>query len=100
MPQRYGRAEEECLLALCASGRLDAGLWRKRGSPFFMAGLATMLASGSGFPRQPLLKLARELYPRMADSATFARWLKRSPVRASRFFPMLRTRLALMRQIR
>ncbi len=93
MPERYGRAEEEPLLALCASRRLDAGLWRQHGSPFFMAGLATLLASAHGFPRERLLALARELYPGMADDGTFGRWLERSPLRAARFLPMLRKRL-------
>ena len=93
MPMRYGRAVEEGLLAFCASGRLEADLWRQQGSPFFMAGLATMLASARGFPRERLLALARELYPGMADAATFARWLERSPVRAARFVPVLRKRL-------
>lgn len=93
MPEHHGRAEEERLLALCASGRLEAGLWRQHGSPFFMAGLATMLASARGLPRERLLGLARELYAGMADAGTFARWLERSPVRAGRFVPMLRKRL-------
>ena len=94
-PNRFGRAEEERLLALCASGKLDAELWRKYGPSFFMAGLATMLASARGFPRARLLGLARELFPGMADSGTFARWLEGSPVRAARFVPMLKKRLGL-----
>ncbi|MCC6213115.1 MAG: type II toxin-antitoxin system prevent-host-death family antitoxin [Burkholderiales bacterium] len=82
-PADFGRAQEERLLALCASGDLDPALWRQHGPAFFMAGLATMLASARGFPREPLLALARKLYPGMADAATFARWLERSPVRAT-----------------
>ena len=95
VPERFGRAEEERLLELCASGSLDPDRWRRHGSPFFMAGLATMLASARGFPRERLLGLARELYPGMADAGTFARWLERAPLRAARFVPMLRRRLGL-----
>ena len=93
IPERFGRAEEERLLELCASGSLDPESWRRHGSPFFMAGLATMLASARGFPRERLLALARDLYLGMADAGTFARWLERSPLRAARFVPMLRRRL-------
>ena len=94
-PGRFGRAEEELLLDLCASGRLEPRLWRQHGAAFFMAGLATMLASARGFPREQLLGLARELYPGMADAGTFARWLEGSPLRAARFVPMLRKRSGL-----
>ena len=94
-PGRFGRTEEERLLDLCASGRLEARLWREHGPAFFMAGLATMLASARGFPREQLLGLARELYPGMADAGTFARWLEGSPLRAARFVPMLRKRSGL-----
>jgi hypothetical protein len=93
MPERFGREEEERLLALCASGRMDADAWRHHGPAFFMAGLATLLASARGFPREKFLALARELYPGMADAGTFGRWLERSPLRAARFLPMLRKRL-------
>ena len=94
-PGRFGRTEEERLLDLCASGRLEPRLWRQHGAAFFMAGLATMLASARGFPREQLLGLARELYPGMADAGTFARWLEGSPLRAARFVPMLRKRSGL-----
>jgi prevent-host-death family protein len=94
-PAPFGRVEEERLLELCASGRLEAELWRRHGPAFFMAGIATMLASARGFPREQLLGLARELYPGMADATTFARWLQGSPVRAARFLPMLRKRRGL-----
>lgn len=94
-PAGFGRAEEARLLDLCASGRLEPALWRRHGPAFFMAGLATMLASARGFPREALLGLARELYPGMADTSTFARWLAGSPLRAARFVPMLRKRAGL-----
>ncbi len=93
MPERFGREDEERLLALCASGSLHADTWRRHGPAFFMAGLATLLASARGFARERLLALARELYPGMADAGTFARWLERSPLRAARFLPILRKRL-------
>jgi prevent-host-death family protein len=94
-PAPFGRAEEERLLELCASGSLEPSLWRRQGPAFFMAGVATMLASARGFPREALLALARELYPGMADTGTFARWLAGSPLRAARFVPMLRKRSGL-----
>jgi len=55
-----------------------------------MAGLAVMLASDPHFDRRGLLELAELLHPGSSEPAVFERWLARSPVRPSRFLPMLR----------
>ena len=89
MPKRFGREEEESLLALGASRSLDLAKWREAGSGFFMAGVAVMLAGVRGADRQALLALAEALYPGMSSVGTFQAWLKKSPLRPSRFLPML-----------
>ncbi len=58
-----------------------------------MAGLAVMLASTRDFDRRSLLILAEELHPGASEPAVFARWLKASPLRPSRFLPMLSVRV-------
>lgn len=87
-PLHMDRDYEERLLKLCASRTLQPEHWRL-GSPFFMAGLAVMLASLTGFDRRGLLGLAERLHPGAGEPAVFAHWLKHSPVRPSRFLPML-----------
>ena len=95
-PQRIDREYEEQLLALCASGDLRPVAWRTLGPAFFMAGLAVMLASVSGYDRRQLLALAEALHPGSSLSDVFAIWLAHSPLRPSRFLPLvaLRTRRA------
>ncbi|HUF19547.1 MAG TPA: hypothetical protein VMP00_02220 [Burkholderiales bacterium] len=95
-PRKLDRAYEERLLALCASGDLEAGTWRALGPAFFVAGVAVMLASVSGFDRRALLGLAEALHPGSSHPDVFGLWLSRSPLRPSRFLPMLlvRTRRA------
>jgi DNA-binding phage protein len=95
-PQRIDREYEEHLLTLCASGDLERGAWCALGPAFFMAGLAVMLASVSGFDRRRLLALAEGLHPGSSLPEVFAIWLARSALRPSRFLPMLlaRTRRA------
>jgi hypothetical protein len=94
MPQRFDRDDEERLLALCASRSLDLSQWRAAGSRFFTAGVAVMLAGLRGFDRQAWLQLAEALYPGIGGMDTFRVWLKKSPLRPSRFLPMLEQRLA------
>ena len=48
-----------------------------------------MIASVDGFDRPGLLDLAERLHPGASERAVFAHWLKRSPLRPSRFLPML-----------
>ena len=95
MPHRFGREDEERLLALCASRSLDLVKWREAGTGFFMAGVAVMLAGVRGANRQALLAMAEALYPGMSCLGTFQAWLKKSPLRPSRFLPML---LQIMRK--
>ena len=94
-PARVDRDYEDRLLRLCASRSLDLKQWDAAGPPFFMAGLAVMVSCVAGVEqrtadRQELLALAEELSPGASDPEVFARWMKRSPVRPSRFLPMLK----------
>jgi hypothetical protein len=58
LPRKLDRAYEDRLLDLAASGDTDPNAWRAYGSPFFMGGLAVMLASARGFDRERYLRLA------------------------------------------
>ena len=88
-PAQLGREYEEQLLDLCASGDLEPNRWRELGPGFFMAGLAVMVASVPEFDRCSLLNLAEALHAGSSQVGVFALWLDRSPVRPSRFIPML-----------
>jgi hypothetical protein len=92
-PRRLNREYEEKLLQLCASRTLDATRWGNLGPRFFMAGLAVMLAGHRGFERRALLELAEKLHPGASEPEVFARWLEQSPLRPSRFLPMLDVRV-------
>ena len=94
MPQRYGRDEEEQLLQLCSEANPDLNAWRAAGPPFFMAGLATMLAGARGFDRKVYLELAEALHPGATTPEALSRWFSVSPVKPSRFLPMLQVRRA------
>lgn len=88
-PAKLDRDYEEQLLDLCASGELEPARWRHYGPAFFMAGLAVMVASVPEFDRRSLLDLAEGLHAGSSQVGVFALWLERSPVRPSRFLPML-----------
>jgi hypothetical protein len=88
-PAEVDRDYEERFAELCASRDLDFSRWRNAGPPFFMAGLAVMLASVEGHDRRALLSLAEQLHPGASEPAVFSRWLERSPVRPSRFLPLM-----------
>ena len=88
-PVQMDREYEERLLHMCASHSLEPTCWAATGPRFFMAGLAVMVASVDGFDRRGLLSLAEQLHPGASEPAVFALWLKRSPLRPSRFLPML-----------
>lgn len=92
---KFGREAEEELLDLCASGNADASVWRTYGDSFLMAGLAMMLASSRGFDRRRYLELAEALHAGMSFPEVFDLWLKRTPLKASRFLPLLRHRREL-----
>lgn len=88
-PRRLNREYEEKLLQLCASRTLDAARWQELGPRFFMAGLAVMLAGDRKFDRRGLLDLAEQLHPGASEPEVFARWIEHSPLRPSRFLPLL-----------
>jgi hypothetical protein len=68
---------------------LDRDRWAGMGPRFFMAGLAVMLASGMYGDRRRLLDLAERLHPGASEVAVFNRWLERSPLRPTRFLPLV-----------
>jgi hypothetical protein len=88
-PAQLDREYEEQLLDLCASGDVEPERWRHCGPAFFMAGLAVMVASVPEFDRRSLLDLAEALHTGSSQVGVFALWLEGSPVRPSRFLPML-----------
>ena len=90
-PAHVDRDYEEKLADLCASKDLDADHWRRAGPSFFMAGLAVMVASAPDFDRRSLLELAEQLHAGSTQVGVFALWLKASPVRPSRFLPVIET---------
>jgi hypothetical protein len=92
-PRRLDRDYEERLLGLCASGDLDPVRWGNIGPAFFMAGLATLLASVRGGERRALLALAERLHPGATEVAVLERWLELSPLKPSRFLPLYEARL-------
>jgi hypothetical protein len=88
-PLELSRDYERQLLTLCAARKLDPVAWAAAGPAFFMAGLAVMLASNADSDRRGLLALAEVLHAGASEVPVFARWLRRSPLRPSRFLPML-----------
>lgn len=92
-PAGVDRDYERQLVQLCASRSLAPERWTQLGPRFFMAGLAVMLASVTGYDRRGLLGLAELLHPGSSEPAVFARWLERSPLRPSRFLPQLNAEL-------
>ena len=92
-PAKVNRRLEEQLLELCASRDFDRERWQNLGPAFFMAGLAVMVASVKGFNRSDLCALAEQLHPGSSLPEVFSLWLARSPVRPSRFLPLLSHRV-------
>ena len=89
MPATYGREEEEKFLDLCSEREPDLARWRSAGPPFFMGGLAVMLAGARGYDRARYLDLAESLHRGITTPEVFSAWLAQSPLRPSRFRPML-----------
>ena len=94
VPAAVTRADEERLAVLCASRDADAASWLRHGPAFFMAGLAMLLASLASFDRRRYCELAERLHPGSSQPGVFALWLARSPLRPSRFVPLLQAELA------
>jgi hypothetical protein len=88
-PARVDRNLERALLDAFASAVPDAARCRELAPPFFMAGLAVMLASVTGFDRPKLLALAEALHPGATELCVFERWLVDTPLRPDRFLPPL-----------
>jgi hypothetical protein len=88
-PESFSRDDEERLARFLSRRTLEPAAWLQHGSPYFMAGLATMLASLPGFDRCRYLELAEALHPGMTTPEVFEAWLQRSPLEPSRFVPML-----------
>jgi hypothetical protein len=91
-PLFKGREPESELLDLCASGETDKAVWQAHGAPFFMGGLAMVLASARGFDRRRYLDLAEDLHPGMSVPEVFDLWLSRTAFSAGRFLPLVRHR--------
>ena len=89
LPLHLTRNDELRLRQLALSGDLSPALWRSHGPPFFMAGLAVLLASSRDFNRLRLLDLAEVLHPGMSEPAVFRLWLQRTDLEPSRFFAQL-----------
>jgi len=88
-PAGLDRDYEERLVDLSLSGDVDPGRWAGMGPRFFMAGLAVMLASAVDHDRRRLLDLAEHLHPGASEVTVFNRWLERSPLRPTRFLPLV-----------
>jgi hypothetical protein len=93
--KRFDRDYEDKLLDLAVSGNADPSVWRAHGPGFFMGGLAVMLASARGFERERYLRLSEVLHLGVSTPEVFEMWLRKSPVRPSRFLPMARKRKRL-----
>jgi hypothetical protein len=90
-PARLSRDLEERLLMLCAHNDVDPDHWRALGPGFFVAGVANLVASANGLdPDGRYAKLAETLHPGVRSLQAFRLWLSRSPIKPSRFLPMLR----------
>ena len=90
---RWNRRAEERLVELCAGGDFRPSRWLRAGDARTLAGVATMLASETGFDRARMLALAERLHPGMSRPAMFGRWLAHAPVQAARLLPMLVARM-------
>jgi len=88
-PATLDRDFEERLVELSVSGNHEPERWARTGPRFFMAGLAVMLASAGNVDRRGLLDLAERLHPGASEVSVFTRWLDRSPLRPTRFLPLV-----------
>lgn len=88
-PARVDRELERALLDAFVGAVPDAARCRELAPPYFMAGLAVMLASVAGFDRPKLLALAEALHPGATELRVFERWLADTPLRPDRFLPPL-----------
>ena len=92
-PAVVDRSLEARLVDLLGSGSTRIGDWRPLGPPFFLAGLAVMLASLPSLDRSKYLDLAEALHPGATEPRVFAKWLAETPLQPARFLPMLEAKL-------
>lgn len=92
-PTVVDRRFEARLIDLLRSGSTSEAEWRELGPRFFLAGLAVMLASVSGFDRRRYLALAESLHPGASELRVFAKWLADTPVPPARLLPMVQSQL-------
>ena len=90
---RWSRREEERIVELCARGDFRPSRWLRSGDSRILGGVATMLASHSAFDRNRMLALAERLDPGISSPGRFGRWLRSSPVQATRFMAVLSARM-------
>lgn len=89
-PMRVDRTLERRLLDLAASRSTRADDWRPLGPPYFVAGVAMMLASVPEFDRAAYLELAESLHPGIATPRVLAAWLATTPLPPARFLSAAR----------
>lgn len=92
-PAVVDRSLEARLVDLLGSGSTRVSDWRPLGPPFFLAGLAVMVASLPEFDRSKYLDLAEALHPGATEPRVFAKWLAETPLPPARFLPMLEAEL-------
>ena len=92
-PELVDRGLEVRLLDLLRTRSSRVEDWRALGPPFFLAGLATTLASVPGLDRRTYLALAEALHPGATEPRVYARWLTDTPLPPARFLPMLQAQL-------
>jgi hypothetical protein len=88
-PRQFDRDLELRLLEFCAESNFEALRWRASGPAFFMAGLAVLLASVHIGERRRYLDLGEQLHAGISQVGVFDLWLQGSPLRPSRFIPLL-----------
>jgi hypothetical protein len=88
-PAVVDRQLEARLVDVLGTGTTRPEDWRTLGPPFFLAGLAVMLASVPALDRRTYLDLAETLHPGATEPRVFAKWLAETPLPPSRFLPML-----------
>jgi hypothetical protein len=93
-PAVVDRQLEARLVDVLGTGTTRPEDWRGLGPPFFLAGLAVMLASVPALDRRTYLDLAETLHPGATEPRVFAKWLAETPLQPSRFLPMLEARFS------
>lgn len=92
-PAIIDRSLEVRLVDLIGSGSTRVSDWRPLGPPFFLAGMAVMVASLPRIDRSKYLDLAESLHPGATEPRVFSKWLAETPLAPARFLPMLEAEL-------